>query len=83
MLITIPGGVENGAARAPHPVFLADTVFEVRVAAVLRLKIVLVEPYFAQSAKLEVQQRLWPSVGALRRRRRRGWRANDADHHGL
>jgi hypothetical protein len=44
-------------------VFLANTVFGVRVATVVQLKIVIVEPDFAQSAKLEVQQRLWPRFG--------------------
>jgi hypothetical protein len=39
--------------RAPRPVILANTVFKVRVAAVVQHKIVLVEPDFAQSAKLE------------------------------
>ncbi len=39
----------NGAARAPHSVLLANTAFEGRVAAVVQLKIVLVEPNFAQS----------------------------------
>jgi len=45
-------------AIAPHPVFLANKVFGVRAAAVVKLKIVLVDPDFGQSAKLEVQQRL-------------------------
>jgi hypothetical protein len=58
-----PGGVGNGAARAPHPVFLASTVFGVRVAAIVQIKIVLVELDFAQSAKLEVQKSLWPRCG--------------------
>jgi hypothetical protein len=44
-------------------VFLANTVFGFRVAAVVQLKIVLVKSDFAQSAKLEVQQRLWPRCG--------------------
>jgi hypothetical protein len=35
-------------------VFLANTVFGVRVAVVEQLKIVLVKSDFAQSAKLEV-----------------------------
>ena len=42
---------------------LAKTVFGVRVAAVIQHKIVLVEPDFAQSAKLEVQQMFWPGCG--------------------
>ena len=50
-------------AIAPHPVFLANKVFGVRAAAVVKLKIVLVDPDFGQSAKLEVQQRLWPRCG--------------------
>jgi hypothetical protein len=49
----------------PHPVFLANTVFEVRVAAVVQLKIVLVKSDFAQLAKLEGQQRLWPRCGRV------------------
>ena len=57
--------------RAPHPVLLANTVFGVRVAAVIQHKIVLVEPDFAQSAKLEVQQRFWPGRGEQQRRRRK------------
>jgi hypothetical protein len=50
------------------------TVFGVRVAAVIQHKIVLVEPDFAQSAKLEVQQRLWPGRGGQQRSRRKWWR---------
>jgi hypothetical protein len=45
-------------------VLLANTVLGVRVAAVIQHKIVLVEPFFAQSAKLEVQQRFWPGAGS-------------------
>jgi hypothetical protein len=52
-------------------VFLFSTVFGVRVAAVVQLKIVLVKSNFAQSAKLEVQQRLWPGWGSQQRRRRK------------
>jgi hypothetical protein len=52
-------------------VLLANTVFGVRVAAVIQHKIVLVEPDFAQSAKLEVQQRFWPGRGEQQRRRRK------------
>jgi hypothetical protein len=51
--------------------FLANTVFGIRAAAVVQLKIVLVKSDLAQSAKLELQQRLWPRLGAQRRRRRR------------
>ena len=57
--------------RAPYPVLLANTVFGVRVAAVVQHQNVLVEPEFAQSAKLEVQQRLWPGCGSQQRRRRK------------
>jgi hypothetical protein len=49
----------------------SDAVFGVRVAAVVQHKIVLVEPEFAQSAKLEVQKRLWPGCGSQQRRRRK------------
>jgi hypothetical protein len=52
-------------------VILANTVFGVRVATVVQHKIVLVEPDFAQSAKLEVQKRLWPGCGSQQRRRRK------------
>jgi hypothetical protein len=52
-------------------VLLANTVFGVRVAAVVQNKIVLVEPEFAQSAKLEVQKRLWPGCGSQQQRRRK------------
>jgi hypothetical protein len=44
-------------------VLLANTVFGVRAAAVMQHKVVLVEPDFAQSAKLEVQQRFLPGCG--------------------
>ena len=43
--------------------FLANTVFGIRAAAVVQLKIVLVKSDLAQSAKLELQQRLWPRFG--------------------
>ena len=71
-----PGGVGKTPFRAPHPVLLASTVFEVRVAAVIQHKIVLVKPDFAQSAKLEVQQRLWPGRGGQQRSRRK-WSGGD------
>jgi hypothetical protein len=61
---------------APHPALLASTVFGVRVAAVIQHKIVLVEPDFAQSAKLEVQQRPWPGRGGQQRSRRK-WSGGD------
>jgi hypothetical protein len=64
-------------------VLLANTVFGVRVAAVIKNKIVLVEPDFAQSAKLEVQQRLWPGRGRNSGAGASGVEETLAEHHGL
>jgi hypothetical protein len=46
------------------------------VAAVIQNRIVLVEPDFARSAKLEEQQRLWPGRGGQQRSRRK-WSEGD------
>ena len=80
-----PGGVGERprSALSPRPMLLANTVFGVRVAAVIQHKIVLVKPDLAQSAKLEVQQRLWPGAGGNSGAGASGVEATLAEHHGL
>ena len=58
LAVAILVALGSAPTRAPHPVCLTNTVFGVHAATVAQPKIVLVEPDFAHSAKLEVQQRL-------------------------
>ena len=60
LTVAILVALGNEAFRGTHPVLPTKTVSGVHVAAVVHLEVVLVEPDVAQSAKLEVQQRLWP-----------------------
>jgi hypothetical protein len=59
------------AFRAPHPVFLANAVFGVRVAAVVQINTACVQLSGVKTVNLEVQKRLWPRSGAQPRRRQR------------
>ena len=73
----------KGRFRAPHPAFLANTVFGFRVAAVVQLNKLFVMLDVALSLKPEVNQRLLPNCLCATPAAPTGVEGNDADHHGL